>query len=118
MELKVLSDDADLLRLQVAGRIVQGEAIPEPDTLIEVLGNEGYSRNVLLSLADTQFVDSSGMSWLVVRHKRFCQAGGNLVLHSIPPSVMEILNVLRLELVLRVAESESAALEMIRGGSS
>jgi anti-anti-sigma factor len=117
MELRVLSDDGDVLRLQLAGRIVQTEERLESDTMADVLGSGGYARNVVLGLEETEFIDSSGLSWLVVRHKRFCEAGGKLVLHSIPPSVSQILMMMRLELVLNLAEDESTALELIRGGT-
>jgi anti-anti-sigma factor len=117
MELKVLSDDGDVVRLQLAGRIVQTEERLGSDTIADVLGSRGYARHVLLSLQETEFIDSSGLSWLVVRHKRFCEAGGKLVVHSVPPSVSQILMMMRLELVLNLAENESTALELIRGAT-
>ncbi len=115
MQIKVLSEDDGLLRLEAEGRIVQGDRMLESDALDQMLGDQGYARSVLLSLGGTEFIDSSGLSWLVVRHKRFCEAGGTLVLHSIPPTVLELLKMMRLDLVLHLAEDETAAMELIRG---
>ncbi len=116
MEIKVLSDDGDVLRLRTVGRIVQSDAAPDPDPMSDLLGSGGYARNVLLSLEETQFIDSSGLSWLVICHKRFSEAGGRMVLHSIATTVLELLHVMRLELVLHLAEDEAAALKFVRGG--
>lgn len=118
MELKVLSDDGDVLRLQAVERIIRGDPAAEKDTMQELLGTDGYARTVLLSLEETQFIDSSGFSWLVVRHKRFSEGGGRLVLYSVPAPVLELLKVMRLDLVLHLAEDEAAALQFVRGRAS
>ena len=80
----------------------------------DLLGPDGYTRSVLVSLAEITYIDSSCLGWLLINHKRFCAAGGRLVVHSIPPSVMEILGLVRFELVLYVAEDEQAALTFLR----
>ncbi|MFH1265692.1 MAG: STAS domain-containing protein [Planctomycetota bacterium] len=114
MELRVLSDDGNVIRLQLVGHNVQSESPPSLEVLDKVLGSEGYARRVLLSLAETRFIDSSGLSWLVVCHKRFCQGGGKLVVHSLSPALIDLLKMMRLDLALFVAEDESAALELAR----
>ncbi|MHC4406386.1 MAG: STAS domain-containing protein [Planctomycetota bacterium] len=112
MVLKVLSDDGHVLRIRAAGRIAERDVPRQLDMFDEVLGSHGYDRNVLLSLADTQFIDSSGLSWLVVCHKRFCQAGGKLILHSLTPQIMQLLRLMRLDLAFHLAPDEAAAMEM------
>lgn len=116
MNLGTVSDDGDVLRLQAAGRITQDSLSPASDKLGDLLGAEGYARRVVLCLADVDFIDTSGISWLLGRHKRFREAGGKLVIHSMVPMVAEVLKVLRLHAVFHLAESESAALALIRGG--
>ena len=118
MELKVRSDDEDVLRLELIGRIDQGDVTPQSRPVGELLGPRGYRRKVVLSLAETRFIDSTGLSWLVVCHKRFCQAGGKLVLHSAGPTIMELFRLMRLDLALHVAEDEAAALELVRRETS
>jgi anti-anti-sigma factor len=112
MELKVLSDDGDVLRLHVLARNVQSETPPRFESLEEFLGPEGYGRRVLVSLGETRFIDSAGLSWLVLCHKRFCQGGGKMVLHSVTPPIRELLHMMRLDLALFIAEDEAAALHM------
>ena len=118
MELRVLSDNGDVLRLEMIGRNVHSEVIPQSQVIRELLGPRGYARDVLLSLAQTHFIDSSGLSWLVVCHKRFCQGGGKLVLHSVRAPILELLALMRLDLALHLAEDEAAALELVQGKSS
>ena len=115
MNLSTVSDDGDVLRLQAAGRITQDSLSPGGDELGDLLGAEGYARRVVLCLADVDFIDTSGISWLLGRHKRFREASGKLVIHSMLPMVAEVLKMLRLHMVFHLAESESAALALVRG---
>lgn len=89
----------------------------QQEALSELLEGDGYRQTVLLDMSGVELVDSAGMSWLVVQHKRFCDAGGKLAVHSVPFTVMETLKVMRLDQVLNVAPSESEALQLIQGGS-
>ncbi len=115
MTWSVVSDDGGVLRLKAAGPITSNDASPPSDPLGDLLGSAGYTQKVVLSLAEVDFIDSSGVSWLLVRHKRFREAGGELVIHSVQPMVLQVLQVLRLNLVLNLAENESAALTLAEG---
>lgn len=84
-------------------------------TLDALLGADCYARPVLLDLNYVDFIDSSGIGWLLGAHRRFRGAGGALVLHSIPPVVLHTLKVLRMESVFRLAKDESEARSIVRG---
>jgi anti-anti-sigma factor len=116
MNLSAVSDDGQVLRLQAAGRITQDVLSPSGDELGNLLGTGGYGRRVVLNLADVDFIDTSGISWLLARHKRFREASGKLVIHSVTPLVLGVLKVLRLHAVLLLADNESAALALVQGG--
>lgn len=115
MNLRVLGDDEDVLRLDMGGRVVQEDLDPDQDPLNGLLGDRAYSQNVLLRLADAEYIDSSGLAMILVWHKRFVEAGGKLVLHSTPPLVMDTIKILRMDRVLHLAKDESAALALARG---
>lgn len=115
MDLDLVSDDGDLVRLQLKGRIVQDVLGRQGEPIGELLGPNGYRRKTLMSLAKTDFIGSSGLSWLLVAHKRFREAGGKLVLHSVPVMVRDVLKVMRLDLVLDVADNESDAVARAQG---
>lgn len=118
MELVKVSDDGDVLRLKAKGCVKQGATTVELEPLGALLGEGGYGRKVLMDFSEADFVDSSGLSWLLVCHKRFRLAGGQVVLHSVPVVVMQVLQVLSLDRAFDMADDESAALRVVMGESA
>jgi len=117
LEVQVVSQEGNLVRMQAAGRLVHGTLAESPDPIGTLLGKDTFSRTVLLSLAQVTFIDSSGIGWLLGCRRRFREGGGKFVIHSVPPVVLDIMRVMKLEHVLRLAEDEDAALAMVQGGS-
>ena len=116
MKLSTVSDNGDVLCLRASGAITQDHLSPSVDELGNLLGSEGYARQVVVSLAEVDFIDTSGISWFLARHKRFRQASGKLVLHSLVPMVLDVLKMLRLHEVFHLAEDEPAAMALAQGG--
>ena len=116
--LKVLADGNGLLQLQLDEESLRPDIAVGHDPMAVLLGERGYGQPALLSLAETRFISSSGLGLLLIWHKRFRQAGGKLVLHSITTPVMETLRILRLEMVLNVAADTAAATEAARGDAT
>lgn len=117
MELNVISDDGPILHVGVKGVLSMATLAEQSESLAELLKDQGYRRTVLLNLGGADQVDSAGMSWLVVQHKRFCDAGGQFVIHSVPYTVMETFKVMRLDRVLNVAENQTAAMRLVQGAA-
>jgi anti-anti-sigma factor len=120
LKLTVVSDEGDLLRVQCEGEISQVKFQLNDNPLESLAGPDIYRRRLLLNLDRVEFLDSSGISWLVVSHKNFQQGGGMLVLHSIPPRINQVLQFTRMDRLLRMAEDERAArtLAAAAGGKS
>ena len=116
MEVKLLSDDGNILRLAVRGDPLGRGFPPDFQPFTALLGPDGYTRRVLLSLVEPMSINTAGMSWLLVLQKRFRESGGRLVVHSLRPQVVEMLRFVRFEVVLDIAEDETAALELLRAG--
>jgi len=70
--------------------------------------------DTLLSMADLPVLDTRRIGWLLAAHRRFDEAGGRLVLHSVRLQAQESLEFLRLDRVLHIAKDEAAALESLR----
>jgi len=116
MNLRLCSEDsAEICRIRAEGDIRAVEEPRDPREIEELLGPQCYRRPILLDLQDAAHIDSSGVSWLIKCHKLCQSEGGKLVLHSIPPSVVGILKMLRLEQVLNMAEDETAASLLAQG---
>jgi hypothetical protein len=111
----LLSDEGGLVRAAAHGPISQTRFRSDANPLEGVLGPTGYARKVLLSLEGTDYIDSSGISWLIVNHKHFQQAGGLLVLYALPPRVKQVLEFTRMNTVLRLADDEPAARALAHG---
>lgn len=112
MRVKFLGEDGALVRCQTEGSITQDRFDPTREPLAQTLGEDVYSKKVLLGLEGSNFVDSSGVNWLLRCHKRFRQSGGKLVLHSASPLVNQTLRVLKLDRVFFLADDLAAAREL------
>jgi anti-anti-sigma factor len=116
MKLTLVATEPQLARIQNEGTITQADFHAAIDPLRNLLGFDCYAYRVLLSLEKTSYLDSSGVGWLVMCHKHFQEAGGRLVIHSVPPMVNQILRLLRLSELLHLAADEPAARALAGGG--
>ncbi|MCC6419592.1 MAG: STAS domain-containing protein [Gemmataceae bacterium] len=116
LKLTVVADEGDVVRVQCEGEISQVKFQLNDNPLEALLGPSVYSRKLLVNLERVEFLDSSGISWLVVSHKNFQQGGGILVLYSIPPRITQVLQFCRMDRLLKMVEDEPAARTLIAGG--
>lgn len=114
MKLTLVSDTAELVRVRCAGDISQSQLPPGSEPLVDLLSPTVYARSVILDLEQTSYIDSSGISLLIVWQKRFKRDGGRLVLFNIPPLVQQVLDLLNLRAVLNLATDEQAATALAR----
>jgi anti-anti-sigma regulatory factor len=118
MKLHMLPAEDGITRLASEGDItlleVQGCANP----LQGVLGPDGFRQRVLLSLERSCFIDSAGVGWLILAHKKFSDAGGLLVVHSLPPLVNHSFRLLQVGSILHLAANEAVALQVARGAAA
>lgn len=117
MKLSVASDDGQRVCVAITGQVTQRDLGPLDEPLVELLGHGAYARQVRLDLSDTNFMDSSGVGWLLACHKRMRQAGGKLTLHAPHPVVANVLRVLKLEKVLEI-EQPGAITPPAAGGAA
>lgn len=118
MKLSIQAEEDDLVHVQVAGKITQEHLGVAGDPLLDLLGAGLYDRKVLFNMTDTDFVDSSGVSWLLILHKNFKEGAGCLILYSIPQMVMNVFKVLNMHLVFQIADNKHDAIRKARGSSS
>ena len=109
MKLSIARTTGDEVCVSLAGHVTQREINPLEDPLIELLGPGGYGKIVRLDLSEADYLDSSGVGWLLLCHKRMKQAGGRLLIERPHPIVQNVFRVLKLEKVLELADSGQAA---------
>jgi anti-anti-sigma factor len=112
MKLTVLSSADGITRVQSAGEITLADFEGQGDPLAGLLGCDWHHGTVMLSLADSAFIDSAGVGWLVRCHQQCLEGGGRFVVHSIPPMVNHVFRLMQLGTVLHLADDEAAALRL------
>lgn len=113
MNPRLSSEEADgVCRIRAEGDIRSVEEPRDPRDLEALLGPSCFRRKVLLDLQDALHIDSSGVSWLAHFHRRCRAAGGVLVVHSVPPSILAVFRLLGIQRDLHLADDERAALAL------
>jgi len=115
MDLSVVSQEGEISHLKVKGRVTQRQLMSSTDVLVDRLGLEVYKGKVLLDMREAEFLDSSGVSWLLIAHKRFREQGGRFVLYAVAPMVLNVLRVLKMQLVFDLSDTYDEALKKVQG---
>jgi anti-anti-sigma factor len=115
MNLSLLPLNDDLFfRVRCTGPVSLRGLPHGTDPLQTLLGPNCYAHKILLNLEGTQSLDTSGVAWLVRTHNAFTQGGGQLVLYSVPPTVLDVLDFLRMKPLFHLAVDEATALDLVR----
>ncbi len=81
------------------------------------LNTEGH-HNIIIDLSAVRYIDSSGLSSLLVGHKLFKEAGGALVLFGLTDAVARLLAIAQLNTVLTVVPTAGDAVAQLTGQQS
>ena len=117
MNLTIESQKDGFCHLSLAGRVSQTAVNSNSDQLSQLLGEANYNQNVLLSLDRTDYIDSSGIGWLLAADKKIRSAGGKLVLYGVPTDIQQVFGLLRLGSVLKIASDAQDAMKIAQGES-
>ena len=102
-------DPRGCIQLQLHGSVTQANIERDADPLATVLQAEEFGHTLLLDLSNVLAMDSSGINYLLKLQKRVQLAGGTLILHSLSPIVRNVVRVLNLQTVFRVANDPAQA---------
>jgi anti-anti-sigma factor len=102
-----------LVKLAAAGSITAANFAPDGKNPLErILGQNWASFRVMLDMKQTSYIDSSAIGWLIGSHKSFKQAGGAMILHDVPTSIRQMLDLLHVGKVVPIAATAQAAREL------
>ena len=113
MKLFVHSRVGGTVRIQLQGRVSQRDLSASEEPLGELLGEDAYAQKLLVDMSEVASLDSSGVNWLLICQKRVRQPGGRMVLHSLSQIDKNVIKVLNLQAVFRLADDESQALRLL-----
>jgi anti-anti-sigma factor len=117
MKFSIKSQINGLKMVEVFGDLCQKRLAAEGDPLEDLLGPDCYGQKVLLDLHGLDSIDSSGVGWLLGCQRKFRAAGGVLVLHSLAPFARDVMKILNMHLVFRMADDEAGAIRMAQEDS-
>ena len=112
MDLKLHSAPGEeVLSVATAGRVTARELVGllDRNPLQDLLGRAWASRKVALDMAETDFVDSAAIGWLLQTHRDLQKAGGAIVVHSVRPAVMQLFQLLKVGQAVPLLVDEKAA---------
>lgn len=77
-----------------------------------ILNQEGF-RNIICDLSDVSFIDSSGLSALLIGHRICKETNGTFVLTGCGDSTVKLIKISQLDTILNVVPTESEATDFI-----
>lgn len=118
MKLTVAFRDNNLVGLVADGTITSADyQAGARNPLEDVLGAGWGKDRVLINLDRTSYIDSSGIGWFMDIHRNCKANGGRLIIHSLQPTVRQMLSLLKLEKVLTIENDEASARTTANGGA-
>jgi anti-anti-sigma factor len=118
MKLSLVSIEREgYIRLASEGPATAADfAVDQKNPLEQILGVSWATNRVVLNMDRCTYIDSSAIGWLIGTQKAFKNAGGSFVVHSLQPSVRNVLDMLKVGKVVPIAETESQAKELALKG--
>lgn len=104
-----------VLVLALNGRFVIGDAVEEFRQKVDDAIKAGRVR-IGLDFAKTEYIDSSGMGYLVVAHRVVGDAGGSLGMFNLTDRVVDLMLLTKLSGVFHLYENEKDGVAGIQGG--
>jgi anti-sigma B factor antagonist len=78
-----------------------------------ILSNEGLP-GLILDLSNVKFVDSSGLSAILTGHRLWKENGTFFVAGELQPMVKKLIEISRLDSIIRITSTVNEAIEMLR----
>jgi anti-anti-sigma factor len=116
MNLRIVSIERDgSVRLEVDGPITSDSFAAASDNPLEgLLGGEWWRHHLLLDMSRADYLDSAGVGWLINCHRALTVHGGTMALHSVPAKALRILQTLKIDSILPLAQNEAAARKVLK----
>ena len=90
------------------------DALNAPELKSElVLLNKGGSKNVVMDLSETRYIDSSGLSAVLVGNRLCRDSNGSFVLCGLQPTVQKLISISQLESVLKITPTQNEAVDLV-----
>ena len=86
---------------------------PELKSEMVVLNNEG-SNNIILNLSNVSFVDSSGLSAILIGNRLCTNDDGSFVLSNVQENVLKLIKISQLDTILNIVPTQDEAKDLVK----
>lgn len=98
----------------VTAKVEKLDALCAPELKGElVLANKEGHRNMVLDLSETRYIDSSGLSAVLIGHRGCRDAEGTFVLCGLQPTVAKLVSISQLDSVLKIVPTVQEAIDFV-----
>jgi len=109
MQYDVVQTGDDGAEIRLRGRITSDALAEQAAEVARAIGAAAYRGRLLIDMAATEFLDSSGIGWLLEQHRQCLQGGGMMVIHSVPPMVDRVMHLMNLHRAFHIAADHATA---------
>jgi len=86
---------------------------PDVKTELLLLSNEGF-HNMIIDLSEVEFVDSSGLSALLVANRLCADANGSLVITGLNANIIKLIQISQLDKVFDIIPTLEESIDFIK----
>jgi len=72
-----------------------------------------YSKNLILNISEVKYIDSSGLSAILVAHKVCLETSGIMILCGVSEHVMKLVKISQLDKILDLLPTEEEAVDAV-----
>ncbi|MEY3399094.1 MAG: hypothetical protein RL220_1688 [Bacteroidota bacterium] len=98
----------------IKSKVEKLDAIHAPELKSEiVMINKTGGKNLIIDLSETRYIDSSGLSAILVANRLCRDSNGSFVLCGLQDTVKKIITISQLETVLRITPTQNEAVDLV-----
>jgi anti-sigma B factor antagonist len=98
----------------VSTKIEKLDAVHAPELKSEiVMLNKTGHKNVVLDMSETRYIDSSGLSAVLVANRLCRDSNGSFVLCGLQAGVQKIIAISQLETVFKITPTQNEAIDLV-----
>ncbi len=112
-EMKFEIEDKDKVTV-IKTKVEKLDAIHAPELKSEIvmLNKEG-KKNIIMDLSETRYIDSSGLSAVLVANRLCRDSNGSFVICGLQPSVQKLITISQLDPILKITPTQTEAIDLV-----
>ena len=98
----------------ISSHVEKLDALCAPELKAELVmaNKEGY-RNMVVDLSGTRYIDSSGLSAVLIGHRSCRVSGGSFVVCGLQPAVAKLVSISQLDSVLKIVPTVGEGVDFV-----